>query len=324
MEESVSSIDLSVVVPVFNEEENVAELCERIVAALRPRSTPFEVLLIDDGSRDRTLERMLDLRREHPELRVVKLRRNCGQTPAMRAGIDLARGRTIVTMDGDLQNDPADIPQLVDKLDEGYELVAGWRKNRQDKALTRKLPSKIANWIIHRVTAVPIRDNGCSLKAYRAEVIKRTPLYSELHRFIPAMMTVPGGRIAEVAVNHHPRTHGESKYGLSRVGKVILDIFTVKMLITFAQRPLHWFGLLAVPFILLSVLFFVLFLFTATTDLPDLGAAYPRTKGPVFAPVSILFFFLAINYLTFGLLGDLIVKTGERYEYRAKSRVFTS
>ena len=317
-------MDLSVIVPIYNEEENVEELCSRILAALEPRQWRFEVLLVDDGSKDRTLEKLIALHEQHPQLRIVQLRKNCGQTSAMRAGIDLARGEILVTMDGDLQNDPADIPLLVDKLEEGFDLVAGWRRNRQDKAITRKLPSKVANFIIHRVTKVPIKDNGCSLKAYRAETIKKTPLYSEMHRFIPAMTTVPGGRIAEVAVSHHPRTRGESKYGLSRIGKVFLDIFTIKMLITFAQRPMHWFAIFSIPFLILATTFFAVFVSTASIFEEKLlePDAVAKTTGPVLASVSVLFFFLAIHFITVGLLGDLIVKTGKRYDYRAKSRVF--
>ena len=183
------SVKLSVVVPVFNEEENVGELYRRIVAALEGSAYDFEMIFVDDGSRDRTLTALCDIAAADPRLRVVKLRRNYGQTPSMRAGIDLARGEVIVTMDGDLQNDPADILPMVQKLHEGYDLVAGWRRNRKDPLLRRTLPSKIANWLIGRVTGVPIHDNGCSLKVYRAQMIRETPLYSEMHRFIPAMIT---------------------------------------------------------------------------------------------------------------------------------------
>jgi glycosyltransferase involved in cell wall biosynthesis len=188
---------------------------------------------------------------------VIDFRGNYGQTPAMAAGIDHARGRFIVTMDGDLQNDPADIPVMLDELTDEYDMVVGWRKNRQDKLITRKVPSWIANRLIGKVTGVPIKDNGCSLKVYRASVIKQVPLYSEMHRFIPAMASIAGARVREVAVRHHARQFGQSKYGLSRVYKVLLDLLAIKTITGFAQRPLVWFGMLALPFALLSLGFLV-------------------------------------------------------------------
>jgi glycosyltransferase involved in cell wall biosynthesis len=306
-------MDLSVVVPVYNEEENVDELHRRIVDALAPEGFSFELLLVDDGSRDRTVERLVAIQRSDPRVRAVKLRRNFGQTPAMRAGIDLARGDVIVTMDGDLQNDPRDIPMLMAKLAEGYDLVTGWRFDRKDAFLSRRLPSKVANWLIGRITGVRIHDNGCSLKAYRGDVIKKVPLYSEMHRFIPAMSTLAGTRITEVVVRHHPRLRGTSKYGLSRVGKVILDLITVKMLIAFSQRPLHWFGLGALASLTASV---------AAMGLA-LVAGELATGGPsiVFPTVSLLFAFLATHFVVTGLAGELIVRTGRPHDFRATSRV---
>ena len=303
-------MDLSVVVPVYNEEDNVAELCARTVTSLAGSSYRYEVLLVDDGSSDKTLPRLIELQKAHSCLRVVQLKRNCGQTAAMKAGIDQARGRVIVTMDGDLQNDPADIPALARKLEEGYELVAGWRRNRKDHLLRRKLPSRAANWIIWKVTGVPIHDNGCSLKAYRADVIKNTPLYSELHRFIPAMVTKAGGRIAEVPVTHHPRLHGESKYGLSRVGKVFLDIIKVKMITAFSERPLHWFSLFSVPCVFASAV--------ATLQFCLSAAANPgNSAGAVSGSIAVLTAYLAFHLLTMGLFAELIVKTGKVYDFRA-------
>ena len=238
-------MELSVVVPLYNEEDNVNPLHEAVCQALSGHDLDYEIVLVDDGSSDATVARATALTARDPRVRLVRLRRNYGQTPAMRAGMAVARGRILVTMDGDLQNDPCDIPALMATIDEGYDLVVGWRHRRQDKLLTRKIPSVIANWLIGRVTGVPIRDNGCSLKAYRASVIREVPLYSEMHRFIPAMASTVGCRVAELRVRHHPRRFGASKYGLSRIYKVLLDMLVVKTLITFSQRPLHWFALMA-------------------------------------------------------------------------------
>lgn len=238
-------IDISICVPIFNEEESVGPLVEAIVAALEPTGRSFEMVLVDDGSTDSTVERLREIAAAEPRLVVVCFQRNCGQTAAMMAGIDHARGRYLATMDGDLQNDPADIPMMLAKLEDGFDLVVGFRINRQDKFLSRKLPSKVANWLIGKVTGLPIRDNGCSLKVYRAEVIKRVPLYSDMHRFIPAMATPMGAQVAEVGVRHHARRFGQSKYGLSRIFKVLLDLITVYTLQLFARRPLARFSGLA-------------------------------------------------------------------------------
>ena len=229
---------LSIVVPVYNEEENVRPLFEKIQTVCEAIGEAYEVLFIDDGSRDETFTVLSELSEQFPQLVVIRFQKNAGQTAAMAAGFEFAQGQRIVSMDGDLQNDPSDIPKLLEKLDEDYDLVCGWRKDRQDKFLTRRVPSVVANWIIGRVTGVPIHDNGCSLKAYRAAVIKQVSLYGEMHRFIPAMSTVAGARIAEIVVTHHPRRFGESKYGLGRVWRVALDIVAFKFIISvFAPLP---------------------------------------------------------------------------------------
>ena len=229
---------LSIVVPVYNEEENVRPLFEKIQTVCEAIGEAYEVLFIDDGSRDETFAVLSELSEQFPQLVVIRFQKNAGQTAAMAAGFEFAQGQRIVSMDGDLQNDPSDIPKLLEKLDEDYDLVCGWRKDRQDKFLTRRVPSIVANWIIGRVTGVPIHDNGCSLKAYRAAVIKQVSLYGEMHRFIPAMSTVAGARIAEIVVTHHPRRFGESKYGLGRVWRVALDIVAFKFIISvFAPLP---------------------------------------------------------------------------------------
>ena len=223
---------LSIVVPVYNEEENVLPLFEKIETVCETIAEPYEILFVDDGSRDKTFEVLAELHQQAPQVVVIRFEENAGQTAAMAAGFEFARGQRIISMDGDLQNDPADIPNLLQKLDEGYDLVCGWRKERHDKFWSRRVPSIVANWIIGKVTGVPIHDNGCSLKAYRAEMIKQVPLYGEMHRFIPAMSTVAGARISEIVVTHHPRRFGTSKYGLGRVWRVMLDIIAFKLILS--------------------------------------------------------------------------------------------
>ena len=234
---------LSVVVPLYNEEGSLRQLVEQLLAALRPMGLAFELVLVDDGSRDRTPLLLRELAAEVPELVAVLLRRNYGQTAAMAAGFDSSRAPIIVTLDGDLQNDPADIPLLLDTLEEGYDLVSGWRHERQDGALNRLLPSLIANRLIARVTGVRLHDYGCSLKAYRREVVADMNLYGELHRFLPALAFIEGARIGEVRVRHHPRRYGTSKYGIDRTFRVLMDLLTVWFMKRFLTRPMHVFGL---------------------------------------------------------------------------------
>jgi len=221
----------------------------------------------------------------------------------MAAGIDHAQGRLLITMDGDLQNDPGDIPLFLKKIDEGYDIVVGWRFNRQDKLVTRKIPSRIANWLIGKVTGVPIKDNGCSLKAFRADVIKSVPLYSEMHRFIPAMTSLAGARIAEIKVRHHARQFGESKYGLSRIYKVLLDLLSIKTIVSFASRPLLWFGILAIPAAALSAGLLL-------GSVLELISGTGRFSVPL-AGTGVLFGALAFFLLMGGALGELIYKTGD-------------
>jgi glycosyltransferase involved in cell wall biosynthesis len=242
-----------VVVPFYNESQNVCRMHQAIVQSIEPLGVPFEMVFVDDGSKDDTLELANEIAKADPRVRVVKFRRNFGQTPAMAAGIEHARGEIIITMDGDLQNDPRDIQEFLTKMDEGFDIVVGWRFNRQDKLISRKIPSKIANRLIGKVTGVPIKDNGCSLKAYRAAVIKHIPLYSEMHRFIPAMASIAGPRIAEIKVRHHARQFGKSKYGLSRIYKVLLDLMVIKTVASFTARPLLWFALLSMPMMLVGL-----------------------------------------------------------------------
>ncbi len=302
MSQEREKLDLSVVAPLYNEGENVLLLHKAIDGALAPTGLRYEILFVDDGSSDNTFELAATLTQQDPHLRVIKFRRNYGQTPAMVAGIDHARAEVVITMDGDLQNDPQDIPLFLEKMAEGYDMVVGWRHNRQDKLVTRKIPSRIANWLIGKVTGVPIRDNGCSLKAYRAELIKNTPLYSEMHRFIPAMASVSGARIAQIRVRHHARQFGESKYGLSRVYKVLFDLLAIKAIVSFSARPMLWFATLAIPAMLVAVVCLsataVAFAQTGSLPLPIAGS-------------GVLFAALAGQLVLSGLLGELVHQTGD-------------
>ena len=290
------SVDLSIVVPLYNEEDNVRLMFEAIRDAIAPIEGACEIVFVDDGSRDQTFKRAIALPRRggNLHLRVVKLRRNAGQTNAMVCGIDHARGRVILTMDGDLQNDPRDIPLFLAKIEEGYDLVVGWRHKRQDH-WSRVLPSKVANRMIGFVTGVPIKDNGCSLKAYRADVIKAIPLYSEMHRFIPAMCSLGGAKVAEIKVRHHPRRFGSSKYGFSRIYKVFLDLISIGTILSFNRSPTVWLGALSLAsggLTLLALLFAFLY------------AQQP--PGIVLGGVAVLLGSLAIFLLALGLLNHLI------------------
>ncbi len=243
--------DLSIVVPLHNEEENVGRLHPRIVAACDPLGVRYEAIYVDDGSTDGTWAELRKLNGGAGEIVCAQLARNSGQTPAMAAGFRLARGRIVVSMDGDLQNDPADIPRLLEKCDEGYDLVCGWRKNRQDKLISRKIPSKCANWLIRKVTGVQVHDYGCSLKAYRRPLVQRMRLYSDMHRFLPFISQMSGARVTELPVNHAPRIYGTTKYGIGRTWKVLFDLITLKMLVHYSSRSLFWFfGLAIVPLML--------------------------------------------------------------------------
>jgi glycosyltransferase involved in cell wall biosynthesis len=298
---------LSVIAPLYNEEDNVGPLYEALTAALDPTGLDYEMLFVDDGSKDTTLARAIALAQRDPRLKVVKFRRNAGQTAAMAAGIEFASGEVLVTMDGDLQNDPLDIPMFLQTIESGYDIVVGWRFKRQDKLISRKIPSKVANWLIGKVTKVPIKDNGCSLKAYRASVIKHIPLYSEMHRFIPAMASIAAPRIAEVKARHHARRFGKSKYGLSRIYKVLLDLLVIKTLASFAARPLLWFGMLAMPFLLFGMgLLSYELLESALTGTP---LSLPLAGcGVIFVAASFLLMFA-------GALGELIYNLGDMRDH---------
>lgn len=248
----VEPVDLSIVVPVFNEEQNLPLLHAELVAALQPLGRSYELIFVDDRSRDRSFDVLMELARHDPHTRLIRFRARCGQTAAMQAGFDHARGRYVVTLDGDLQNDPADIPRLVEKLEEGYDVVAGWRRNRHDGFILRRLPSRIANRLIRAVTKVSIHDTGCTLKIFRRDLLARMPIYAEQHRFLPAISSAAGARVSEVVVNHRPRRFGKSKYGLGRATRVLLDLLVVRMLATSSQRPLSYFVMLTMPLLIVG------------------------------------------------------------------------
>ena len=299
---SREEIDVSIVIPLFNEIENVADLHSQLVLALDDLERKSEIIMVDDGSTDGTFEALKEIQGQDRRVWVIQLRRNFGQAAAFSAGFDFARGRVLVTMDGDLQNDPADIPKLLEKIDEGYDIVSGWRVRRKDILLTRLIPSMVANALISKVTGVKLHDYGCSLKAYRMEVVKNIRLYGELHRFIPAIASWMGIMVAEIPVNHSPRKYGRSKYGLGRTIKVFLDLITVKFLLSYATRPLQVFGLVGmlsfVAGIALAIYLTILRLFygVGLSDRPILLLA-------------ILLIMLGVQLIVMGLLGELIVRT---------------
>jgi glycosyltransferase involved in cell wall biosynthesis len=303
-------LDLSVVVPLFNEEESVRPLYAAILRGVEPLGASFEIVLVDDGSADRTAQVADEIARADERVCLVRFRRNYGQTPAMAAGIAEARGEIIVTMDGDLQNDPADIGELLAKIDQGYDIVVGWRHDRQDKLLSRRIPSRIANALIAKATGVPIRDNGCSLKAYRGCLIKRIPLYSEMHRFIPAMASIAGPRIAEIRVRHHARRFGRSKYGLSRIHKVLLDLMVIKTVASFTARPMLWFGLLSLPMLAAAAVALGWTCFTLVAE---------GRMSLAIAGSGVIFLTSTAMLLASGAIGELIYKLGDLREHEFSS-----
>jgi len=295
--------DLSVVIPVFNEGENVDPLCHEFADTLRAWGRPYELIIVDDGSTDDTFERLKQRQSVDRRLRVIRFRRNFGQTAAFSAGFSAARGRLIATSDGDLQNDPRDLPTMVTKVDEGYDIVCGWRKDRKDAFLNRRLPSTVANWLISWATGVRLHDYGCSLKVFRAEVVKPLRLYGEMHRFLPALASEMGVRIAEQPVNHRPRIHGRSKYGISRTIRVVLDLLTVKFLVSYSTRPLQVFGLLGVG---MGALGAALLAYLGGERLLGYASLTERTATVLF---GVLLVFTGLQLVTLGLLAELQART---------------
>ena len=311
---SETRLDVSIVVPIYNEIECISQLIDAIATSLKDTGLRYEIICVDDGSKDGSTQLLKKLALASPHLRAVLLRRNYGQTPAMAAGFKYAQGQVIITLDGDLQNDPADIPMLLSKLEEGYDLVSGWRKNRQDAALTRLLPSKIANWLIGKITGVKLHDYGCSLKAYRSELVADMNLYGELHRFLPALAFIEGARITEIPVRHHPRRHGSSKYGLGRTFRVVLDLFTVFFMKKFLTRPMHVFGLWGIISTSLGI-FLGLYL---TVLKLGLGQTIGDRPLLILAVVLVL---TGVQLFCFGLLGELLMRTYHESQGRPIYRV---
>jgi len=298
---------LSVVIPAYNEEENVPILYEKLKKVLDGLGQDYEIIFVDDGSTDGTYQRLKQLAEKDSRLKIIRFKRNYGQTAAMSAGFEHAKGNVIITLDADLQNDPEDIPLLLEKLEEGYHVVSGWRKDRKDPFLSRKLPSMIANWLISKITGVHLHDYGCTLKAYRAEVVKDLELFGDMHRFLPALIKRRGAKITEVVVRHHPRMFGRSKYGIGRTVRVLLDIMLVKFLNEYINKPLYMFG--SVGFLLLGLglfsLFYLIFL--------KLFLEEPIGRRPLLI-LSVLLILAGIQLISTGLLAELLV----RIYYRTK------
>jgi glycosyltransferase involved in cell wall biosynthesis len=301
---------LSVIVLVYNELESIAPMHEELMGVLQALDLSYEVLYIDDGSRDGSTERLGQLAARDRHVRVVSFRRNFGQTAAVQAGIDHSRGEILVFMDGDMQNDPHDIPRLMEKIDEGYDVVSGWRKDRQDEAM-RVVPSKIANWIIARVTGVPLNDFGCTLKAYQREVIQDVKLYGEMHRFIPVYASWVGARITELTVNHRPRTYGRSKYSLARTSRVLLDLITVKLLGSYSTKPIYFFGFAAFGLWALALVF------AAIVIIQKILPPYPYAHNNPLLLLSVFLAIVGVQFILMGLLAELSIRT--YHESQAKT-----
>ncbi|MHC4298715.1 MAG: glycosyltransferase family 2 protein [Planctomycetota bacterium] len=293
--------EISVVVPLLNEQDNIGPLYEQITQTLAGKHS-YEVLFVDDGSTDDSFKVMKGLLKRDDKVRIIRFRRNFGQTAALSAGFANARGKIIIAMDGDLQNDPADIPKMVEKLDEGFDVVSGWRKKRHDNALTRLLPSKVANWLISRITGVKLHDYGCTLKAYRAEALAQTELYGEMHRFIPAIASWSGARIAEMVVNHRPRTAGVAKYGLARTWKVVLDLITVNFLGSYSTKPIYVFGGLGLISAVASIIAGLTVVYQKVNFDTDMSG------NPLLMLTGVLVI-AAIQFILMGLLAELLVRT---------------
>jgi Glycosyltransferases involved in cell wall biogenesis len=309
--------ELSLFLPVLDEEENLRPMHARIQEALASLGKTAEVIYVDDGSTDSSLKILKEIAAEDSRVRVISLRRNYGQTAAMSAGIDAAKGEILIPMDADLQNDPRDIARLLDKLEEGYDVVSGWRKNRQDKLISRKIPSQIANRIISWIGGVPLHDYGCSLKAYRRDVLQDVRLYGEMHRFIPIYASWAGARVTEIPVEHHARTHGKSKYGISRTIKVVFDLITIKFMAEYHTKPIYVFGTFSMIAFVISILsgLYALFLkFANFFGFPQYHADFVETPLPI---LSIVMFAISIQFILMGLLAEMLVRTYHESQNKA-------
>lgn len=305
---------LSVISPCFNERESIPLLCEQLAEVIEENDYHAEVIIVDDGSTDGTRKLYPELCQLYPWLRVILLRRNFGQTAAMMAGIRAARGDVLIPIDADLQNDPRDIPRLLAKMDEGYQVVSGWRKDRQDTFVTRKLPSMIANRLIRAISRVPIHDLGCTLKAYKRDTLEDVSLYGEMHRFIPIYASWAGGKVTEIPVNHRSRAFGVSKYGLSRVLKVLLDLVTVKFLGGYSQKPIHFFGL---PGVLMGLVGFVL---AGVLSVRKVFFGLQLSKSPMLL-LAILMMMMGMMMVMLGVLAEIMVRTYHESQGKLTYRV---
>jgi glycosyltransferase involved in cell wall biosynthesis len=293
--------EVSIVVPLLNEQDNIGLLHKEITGALTGKYD-YELVFIDDGSTDESIAVLTKLYKDDPRIRIISFRKNFGQTAALSAGFTHSLGKIIVALDADLQNDPADIPKMIEKLHEGYDVVSGWRKKRHDKALTRRLPSKIANWLISTITGVKLHDYGCTLKAYRKEVLEQTKLYGEMHRFIPALASWSGAKISEIVVNHRPRTAGVAKYGLGRTWKVVLDLITVNFLGSFSTKPIYIFGGLGLLSAFISIIFGFIVIYQKFWNGVDMSG------NPLLIMTAVLII-ATIQFILMGLLAELLVRT---------------
>ena len=314
-------LDVSIVVAVYNEEESLLPLCEQLDRVMRALGKSYEIILVDDGSRDTSWAVMLQMAQRYPCLRLIRFRRNFGQTPAIAAGFDAAEGEVVITLDADLQNDPEDIPMMLEHIAKGFDVVSGWRKDRQDRFIDRKLPSMIANGIISRITGVHLHDYGCSLKAYRRDIVKNLKLYGEMHRFVPALASWVGGEIVEVPVRHHARKFGKSKYGISRTLRVVLDLITVKFLLQYSTRPIQIFGKTGLRFGGIALL--MLALVAGDWIAGATGAYGPGGwlgclgidahtylhKRPFWVITPLVFFGFCLQFITLGLMAEIQART---------------
>ena len=315
--ETETAPELSLFLPVLNEEDNLRPMHAKIQEALKSLGKTAEVIYVDDGSTDKSLPILKEIAAEDARVRVISLRRNYGQTAAMSAGIDAAKGEILIPMDADLQNDPQDIARLLEKLDEGYDVVSGWRKNRKDKLIMRKIPSWIANSVISKIGGVPLHDYGCSLKAYRRDVIQDVKLYGEMHRFIPIYASWAGARVTEIPVDHHARTMGKSKYGISRTIKVIFDLMTIKFMASYQTKPIYvfgTFGMLAFFVSILSGIYAILLKFAWLFGFPQHQADFVETPLPI---LCIVMFAISIQFILMGLLAEMLVRTYHESQNKA-------
>lgn len=302
-----SDIYLSVVIPAYNEEENIPLLYKNLKRVLEEIGKSYEIIFVDDGSKDATWERLKEIAQEDKRVKLIRFRKNYGQTAAMYAGFQHAMGQVVITMDADLQNDPEDIPRLLKKLEEGYDIVSGWRKDRKDPFISRKLPSMIANWIISKTTGVELHDYGCTLKAYKSDIVKRLELYGDMHRFLPALTKKFGAKITEIPVKHHPRIYGKSKYGIGRTIRVILDIFLVKFLNEYLNKPMYVFGSIGFMLLALGLLMLLYLIFIKLFLDENIG------KRPLLI-LSVLFILVGVQLISTGIIAELLV----RIYYRTK------